>query len=151
VFGLNGGKKEIKQPGEETFTFLARGFEFKGILTFDGTVRIDGRVSGEIHTSGTLILGEHAVIEGDVSAGTIVSSGKINGNLTAAEKVHLLSPGALLGTVKAPLLAVEEGVRFHGTCEADGKGVERVHEEPRATAPHAPGAPHLTHGRFGKG
>jgi cytoskeletal protein CcmA (bactofilin family) len=151
VFGRSDGKKEAKRLAEETFTFLARGFEFKGILTFDGMVRIDGTVSGEIHTKGTVILGEHAVIEGDVIAGTIVSSGKINGNVTATEKVRLLSPAVLLGTIKAPLLSVEEGARFHGACEADGKGAERLHEEPRAPSPPAPATPHLTQGRFGRG
>lgn len=151
MFGLNGGKKKTKKLAEETLTFLARGFEFKGILTFDGMVRIDGMVSGEIHTKGMAIMGEHAVIEGDVVAGTIVSSGTINGNVTATEKVRLLSPAVFKGTIKAPLLAVEEGVRFHGTCEADGKSAERIHEEPRTPLPQTPATPHLTQGRFGRG
>src|SRR5713226_3021992 len=90
VFGSDGKKKEIPQAGQETFTFLARGFEFKGILTFEGTVRIDGTVAGEIRSNGTIILGEHAVVEGDVSARTIVSGGTVTGNVMATERVHLL-------------------------------------------------------------
>ena len=120
MFGLNGRKAKTTVPPEETFTFLARGFEFKGLLTLDGTVRIDGNVYGQICTQGALIMGEHAVIEGDISAGTIVSGGTIHGNVIASEKVHLLSSAALLGDVKTPLLQVEEGVRFHGSCEAEG-------------------------------
>src|SRR5437870_12377552 len=91
MFGLSTQKNDPAYSHEETLTFLARGFEFKGILIFDGTVRIDGVVTGEIHTKGTLILGEHAVIVGDVSAGTIISAGKINGNVTGREKVKLVS------------------------------------------------------------
>ena len=72
MFGLS-KKKDSSQSKEEPLTFLARGFEFNGTLNFDGTVRIDGVVTGEIHTEGTLIIGEHAVVEGNVSAGTIVS------------------------------------------------------------------------------
>jgi cytoskeletal protein CcmA (bactofilin family) len=105
---------------EETLTFLARGFEFKGSLNFDGTVRIDGSVTGEIRTKGTLIVGEHAIVEGDVSARAVLSGGKINGNIIATEKVRLISTAALLGTVTAPLLEIEEGVRLRGNCETAG-------------------------------
>jgi cytoskeletal protein CcmA (bactofilin family) len=120
MFGLMNSRKEQPESTDEPLTFLARGFEFTGVLNFEGTVRIDGFVSGEIHAKGTLILGEHAVIDGDVEAGTLLSSGTINGNVIAAEKVTLASTAALLGTVKTPILQLEEGVRFHGSCEADG-------------------------------
>ncbi len=135
MFGLNGKRSEDATAEEQTFTFLARGFEFKGLLTFDGTARIDGTVHGQIHTNGTLIMGEHAVIEGDVRAGTIVSGGTINGNVMAAEKVHLLSSASLLGDVKTPLLRIEEGVRFYGTCEAEGCAGGQDAAEVRETIP----------------
>jgi cytoskeletal protein CcmA (bactofilin family) len=113
-----------RQPiHDERLTFLARGFEFKGTLHFDGTVRIDGVVTGDVHAKGMLILGQHAVIEGDVSAGTIVSGGRIAGTVTASEKVQLLSTAALLGAVNTPVLRIEEGVRFQGDCETEGISV----------------------------
>ncbi len=121
MFGLSTKKKDVPHTSEESLTFLARGFEFNGTLNFDGTVRIDGVVTGAIHTKGMLIVGEHAVIDGDVSAGTIVSGGRIHGNVTAREKVKFTSTAALAGTVKTPLLAVEEGVRLKGNCEAKGR------------------------------
>lgn len=124
MFGLP-KKNGPAQSKEETLTFLARGFEFKGTLSFDGTVRIDGVVTGEIHTEGTLIIGEHAVVEGNVSAGTVVSGGQINGNVTAREKVKLASTAALLGTIRTPLLHIEEGVRLKGTCEVQGHRAEQ--------------------------
>jgi cytoskeletal protein CcmA (bactofilin family) len=120
MFGLSTRKKSAPDSNDEPLTFLARGFEFKGILNFDGTVRIDGVVTGAIHTKGMLIVGEHAVIDGDVSAGVIVSGGRIHGNVTAREKIKFTSTAALAGTVKTPLLAVEEGVRLKGNCEAKG-------------------------------
>ena len=137
MFGSTSKHKEFELAGEETFTFLARGFEFKGTLTFEGTVRIDGVVSGAIYSKGTVILGEHAVIEGDIGAGIIVSSGTINGNVTATERVHLLPSAALNGDMKTPLLKVEEGVRLHGNCEAKGRANSKGVEEPREAAPRA--------------
>jgi cytoskeletal protein CcmA (bactofilin family) len=129
IFGVSTSKKDSTHSKEETLTFLARGFEFKGTLIFDGTVRIDGVVSGEIHTKGTIILGKHAVIEGNVSAGTIVSGGRINGNVIAREKVSLLSTAVLMGTITTPLLDVEEGVCLKGTCEAQGLRGEKSPKE----------------------
>jgi len=137
MFGSNGKKTELPLGGKETLTFLARGFEFKGSLSFEGTVRIDGTVEGEIRSSGTVILGEHAIIEGDVSAGTVVCGGRVKGNVMATERVHLLPSTVLHGDVIAPLVQIEEGVRFHGSCEAEGRAKRKGIEEPREVSPPA--------------
>lgn len=131
-------KKDKNNPytmnGEESFTFLGKGSQFKGIGTFEGTIRIDGRLEGEIHTKGTLVVGEHAVIEGDVSADVVISGGRVTGNIIAAEKVQLLATGIVIGTIKTPLLSIEEGVRFSGTCDAEGRGEIRTLEGAREAA-----------------
>src|SRR2546422_3513848 len=131
MFGSTSKHKEFELAGEETFTFLARGFEFKGTLTFEGTVRIDGMVSGAIYSKGTVILGEHAVIEGDISAGTIVSGGAINGDLKATARVQLLPSAVLDGHLKTPFLKMGEGVPLHGNCEAERRAKSSSVEEPR--------------------
>jgi cytoskeletal protein CcmA (bactofilin family) len=79
-------------------------------------------------------MGEHAEIEGDVTAGTIISSGRINGNVTASEKVQLVAPAAVAGTVRTPLLQVEEGVRLVGALEAEGTTSVEGQEEDRESA-----------------
>jgi cytoskeletal protein CcmA (bactofilin family) len=116
---------------DEIIAFLGRGAEFKGIIRYEGTVCIDGRVEGEIITKGTLVVGESAVIHAEISAGTLVSGGKITGNVTASEKVQLLAPTVLTGAVKTPLLIIEEGVRFNGSCEM---GEPTRPEEPQLAA-----------------
>jgi cytoskeletal protein CcmA (bactofilin family) len=103
--------------GEDVIAFVGRGVEFKGVITYDGTVRIDGRLDGEIHTRGVLVVGEDAVITAKVSAGTVISRGKITGDIIATGKVNLQAPAVLNGSVKAPLLSIEEGVLFNGTLE----------------------------------
>ena len=108
--------QQAEQPSEN-FTLLGKGADFKGVVTFDGTLRVDGRVEGEIHTTGTLIVGEHAVIEGIICAGVLMNSGKINGTITAAEKINMFKPGVLVGDIRTPLIAIEEGSHFHGMCD----------------------------------
>lgn len=105
------------EPDYDNFTLLAKDVDFKGIVNFDGTVRVDGRVEGEIHTTGTLIVGEHAIIKGVVSAGVLMNSGKINGTITAAEKIQILKPGVLVGDIRTPSIAIEEGSHFQGMCD----------------------------------
>lgn len=112
-----GDKKAIDGGDQENFTFLGKGVDFKGVVHFDGTVRIDGRLEGEIHTTGTLIVGEHAVIKGLISAGTLMTSGKINGTVTASEKIQILKPGILIGDIRTPAISIEDGAHFHGMCD----------------------------------
>ena len=116
MWAMKERSQQIEQDSEN-FTLLGKGTDFKGVVTFDGTVRIDGRVEGEIYISGTLIVGEHAVIEGIVSVGVLMNSGKINGTVTALEKIQILKPGVLVGDIRTPIIAIEEGSRFHGMCD----------------------------------
>lgn len=116
--------------GEESFTFLGQGTTLKGIISCEGMLRIDGRVEGEVHTKGAVVVGEHAVVEGDVWAESVTSSGAITGNITASDKVQLQAPAVMLGKVKAAIVSIEEGVAFRGTCESQGQGEMRSLEVP---------------------
>lgn len=110
-------KKKDGQGDSENFTFLGKDVTFKGVVTFDGTVRIDSRLEGEIHAKGTLVVGEHAVIKGIISTTTLICNGKIKGTITASEKVQLLKSGVLIGEVHTPSFSIEEGAHFQGLCD----------------------------------
>jgi cytoskeletal protein CcmA (bactofilin family) len=116
------GKKQL-QEREENFTLLGRGVDFKGVIRFDGTVRIDGQLEGEIHAKGTLIIGEHAAIKGLIVAGVVVCGGNVNATITATEKVQLLKTAIVIGDVRTPLLGMEEGAHHHGMCEMGPKKI----------------------------
>lgn len=122
---------------ENVIAFVGKGVEFKGIISYNGTVRIDGVLDGEIHTEGTLLVGEEAVLTAKVSAGTVVSKGKITGDIIAKEKIRLLAPAVLNGSVKAPMLSMEEGVLFNGSIEMSRAEVHDLQREAglRAVAP----------------
>lgn len=121
------GKKQL-QEREENFTFLGRGVDFKGVIRFDGTVRIDGQLEGEIHAKGTLIIGEHAAIKGLIVAGVVVCGGNVNATITATEKVQLLKTAIVIGDVRTPLLGMEEGAHHHGMCEMGPKKIVELTE-----------------------
>ena len=111
-------KKEKTPPAPrgEIKAFLGEGTDFKGILTFEGTVRIDGKLEGEVYTKDTLIIGESAVVAAEINVNTVVVSGMVRGNITATSKVEVYRPGKIFGNVKTPSLFIEEGVIFEGSC-----------------------------------
>ena len=102
---------------EQHYTFLGKGVDFKGTAQFEGTVRVDGRFEGEMHTDDTLIIGEHAVIKGNISGNVVVSGGKVQGNITAHQRVQLFNPAVVIGDIRTPNFSMEEGVSFQGLCD----------------------------------
>lgn len=115
-------KKGTGVPEQAEITaFLGKGTEFKGVLNFEGTIRVDGKVEGEIISKDTLIAGDEAYLHGEITIGTLISSGKVVGNINASQKVHILTPGSVQGNIKTPKLIIEEGVTFDGKCEMAGE------------------------------
>ncbi len=121
---------------DDVSAFVGKGVVFKGTITYNGTVRIDGTLDGEINTDGVLLVGEEAVITAKVTAGTIVCKGKITGEIQARDKMKLRAPAILNGGITTPVLSIEEGVTINGTLEMTKAAVD----ESRETTLHAIGA-----------
>ncbi|GJL54664.1 MAG: hypothetical protein NPIRA02_17960 [Nitrospirales bacterium] len=98
----------------EVVAFIGPGVEFKGEIYYEGSVQIDGNMDGQIHTNGTLLIGEQAVISAKVNAGSVISKGKVNGDIVANKQVQLLSTAIMDGSLKTPELSMEIGVVFNG-------------------------------------
>lgn len=110
--------------------FVGRGVEFKGTIIYHGTVRIDGTMEGEIQTEGCLLVGDGAVLTARVRAGVVICKGTVTGDIVADDKVQLLAPAVLNGSVATPLLSMEEGVMFNGKVDmtaGDKPAVARMH------------------------
>jgi cytoskeletal protein CcmA (bactofilin family) len=112
------------EPGsaQPVTTLLGKGSEFEGKLSFEGTVRVDGKLTGEIFTEDVLIVGEGAEVNAEVSVGSIVIQGTVRGNVTAKRSVEIHSPGRVKGNINTPSLFVEKGVFFDGHCQMDAGG-----------------------------
>jgi len=99
---------------------LGRGSEFEGKLTFEGTVRIDGKFTGTIVTNDVLVIGEGAKVNAEISCGTVIVHGEINGNVKAKTAVELHHPARMRGNIETPSLMVEKGVIFEGQTKMEG-------------------------------
>ncbi len=98
---------------------LGRGSEFEGKLTFEGTVRIDGKFNGTILTDDTLVVGEGAKVSAEVTCGTIIVHGEVVGNIRARGAVELHQPARVRGNIETPSLMVDRGVVFEGQAKME--------------------------------
>ncbi len=110
--------------------------EIKGNLKFTGELLFEGKLEGEVNADGVLQLGESGVINGNVNATAVIVRGKINGNVSAKEKIEIKSKAELFGDIRAAKLAIEEGVTFVGRTEVNPNKVA-----PSATPPPRPSDP----------
>ncbi len=113
-------KKDSTSP--ENVSILSGGVKIEGNFYSEGNVRIDGKIKGNVFVSGNLTLGEHSVIEGEVTATNITLSGKVNGKIFANEKVKLEQKSVLKGDLITKYLIVEEGAVFEGRSSMKKEG-----------------------------
>jgi cytoskeletal protein CcmA (bactofilin family) len=98
----------------EITTLLGRGASFEGKLTFEGTVRIDGRFKGEVFSDDVLVIGEGAHVEAEIDIGEVIIQGTVVGNIKAKRSIEIHAPGRVKGDLHTPSLQVDKGVIFEG-------------------------------------
>ena len=103
----------------EINALLGKGSEFEGKLTFEGTVRIDGRFIGEVFSDDVLIVGEGAEVEAEIKVNRVIVYGNVRGNVTAPGGLNLHAPARLAGSISTRSLTIDEGVVFEGSCHME--------------------------------
>ena len=117
--------------------YLGEDTVFSGTLSFNGVVRIDGKMDGEVNTDDTLIVGENGVIEADIHAGTVICRGKIKGTIQASKRIEIHANSEVVGNISTPALLVENGAIFDGSCDMsgyEGKIIKLVQSEEAESA-----------------
>ncbi len=117
--------------------YLGEDTVFSGTLSFNGAVRIDGKMDGEVNTDDTLIVGENGVLEANINAGTVICRGKIKGTIKASKRIEIHTNSEVVGNISAPALLVENGAIFDGNCDmtgTEGKIIKLVQNEEAESA-----------------
>ena len=111
-------KKTAKATGKgsDLSAYIDEASAIEGKYTFSGTVMLNGKLTGEIFSEDTLIIGEKGIVHANVRAGIVLVSGEVRGNILATERVELRGTARVYGDVEAPVVVVEEGVVFEGHC-----------------------------------
>ncbi len=110
-----------KEDGQ--VNIVAQGTSFEGKITSPGSLRVDGRVQGDIALSGDLVVGANGEVDGNVDAQTVTVSGKITGNISAKSRLVLENKSRIKGDIRAAKLIIDEGAVFDGKCEMSSDGM----------------------------
>lgn len=102
------------KPAASTRNVLSSDVEIKGTVKFQHDLIVDGKIEGDIQSTGNLTIGENARIKAEVKTGSVIVYGKVHGNLIAVERVELKASAEVVGDIKAKVLTIEAGAIFVG-------------------------------------
>jgi cytoskeletal protein CcmA (bactofilin family) len=110
---------------DANMTNLTTDVDIKGTIKFDKIMKIEGKFEGELVTNeGELIVGKTGTIKANVKVKNAVIEGRVDGNISASEKVELKQKAQLTGDLQARTLVIEEGVVFVGQCNVNPNGTK---------------------------
>jgi cytoskeletal protein CcmA (bactofilin family) len=95
---------------------------FEGVLSFRGTVRIEGRLKGDVLASGTLLIEPGAVVQGRIEVDELVVAGTLEGEATARHRVELQSSARVAASLWTPRLSLADGCVLDGRCRTGPHG-----------------------------
>lgn len=120
------GKKETEvfSSSGNLNTIVGKGSLFDGNLKVQSTLRVDGKLKGNITASDSLVVGKEGEINGEVSVRNAIIGGRLKGKLSASGKVVLEANSVFNGELKTAKLVIDEGAIFEGNCSMGGASAE---------------------------
>lgn len=112
--------------GGELNTIIGKGTQIQGNLKVQNSLRIDGTIIGDVHSTDTIILGKDGEVQGQVKGKHVLLAGKVQGNVFASDRVYLETKAIIQGDIKAARLVVDEGALFDGKCNM---GSDKAHTQ----------------------
>ncbi len=112
-------------PAGEVNAYFGKGSKFSGKLSFEGIVRVDGKVEGEIQSNDKLIIGDSAEIQANITVRDVSISGEVQGDVIAEGRIEINRSGKLYGNIRTPSLVIHEGALFEGQCTMSTGGTNQ--------------------------
>jgi cytoskeletal protein CcmA (bactofilin family) len=98
-------------------TLLGSSSDVTGDFKAEGSVRIDGRINGNVTVTGVLIVGAGGTVSGNVSARSAIIGGEVLGDVTVSEKTELTATAKVLGDISTSVIVIDENAVFQGKCD----------------------------------
>lgn len=108
--------------GEAKQSIIGEDIEVVGSIKCASSIQIDGKLNGDLACNGSAVIGNKAVIKGNLTVESVTIMGQVNGNVTARDRIELKSTTRLNGDIRAKRLTVEDGVTFIGKSEVNPSG-----------------------------
>ncbi len=106
---------------EDPETTLGEGVSFRGELSFERLLRIDGTFEGELLSQGKVIVGPKGVVKANLNLREAIIEGTVEGNITVQEKLELRGDASIKGDIKAKCLSVDDGVEIVGVVQVTSR------------------------------
>ena len=110
--------------------FLDKGSYLKGELSFEETFRIDGKFEGKIPSGSELILGDSAEVDAEIHVERLSINGSLKGTVRASERIEIHPRARVTADLQTPVLRIEEGAFFQGSCDMSADAAPRIVEMP---------------------
>ena len=109
-------------------TLIGSDVSIKGEMSFDGSMRIEGKVEGKIASKGKVSFGQGAQIVAEVAVGEAKIEGTFKGNISASTRIELASTAHVMGDVRSTKLVIAEGATFVGNCHVTPDALKQTSE-----------------------
>lgn len=109
---------------------IERNTKIKGDIVSEADFRIDGKLDGNVKTSGKVVIGKGGYIHGKVECVNADIEGSFNGELIVTDLLALKASALIEGTVSVAKLSVEPGATFNASCSMKGKAGSQVDQKP---------------------
>ena len=106
----------IKTETGGELNLVAAGTVFEGKLRTPGSIRIDGKIIGEVTAAQNISIGGSGDVDGNITARNVTIGGKIKGMVVAQEKLVFETKAIVRGDIRAAKLVIDEGAMFDGKC-----------------------------------
>lgn len=97
-------------------TIIGKGSSLEGTLKVEQSLRVDGRIKGQLSTTDSLIIGKEGEIEGEIITKNAIIGGKVRAKINATGKVVLEPNAIFVGEMKTARLVIDDGAVFEGRC-----------------------------------
>lgn len=118
----------------ERMSILPPTLHFKGELSADEDLLIQGTIEGTIHHTQRVTIGEQGTVKANISAQIIRVEGAVEGDLKAERSVYVDESGNLRGNIRAPSVCLVEGSKFNGAIDMEGRREASAHKEQHSQA-----------------
>ncbi len=98
---------------------IGRGTLVRGSLRGEGSLEIHGRVEGDVHVTGSVLLSADAVVLGNITADQLTVAGTVQGDLRGTATLALERPARVVGDLSSPRLSVAPGALVKGNVRTD--------------------------------
>ena len=105
----------------ERASILGPSLYFKGDLTAEEDLLIQGRVEGSITHTQRLTVGAQGTVKANIRAQLVIVEGTVDGDLHAEKSVFVKETAKVRGNIFAPSVSIIEGANFSGSIDMDGK------------------------------